>query len=261
MIHRAAHHHSRSWLAIVVATTLIGSGVGAGQLSAATPTSPRSSPPAQVDGPEARLIPFPGKGHFVRRVTNRYFPLAPGSTWVYRGHGGAAGERIVVRVLKRTRTILGVRATVVSDRAWEDGTLVEETRDWYAQDDRGRVWYLGEATKSLTDGSVSHAGSWEAGVDGARPGVVMFPRGRLNRPYYQEYYVGHAEDVGTLIDRRGRVAGPTEDYRRVRITKDITALEPEVFELKFYAPGVGLVLELGTSPEVERIELVRFRRG
>jgi hypothetical protein len=261
MIHPATKNRTRTSVAIVIAIAFVGSGVGAGQLSAASPESTPSSPTARAVDVGARLIPFPGKRHFVRRVTNRYFPLSPGSTWVYRGHGGAAGERIVVRVLKRTRTIMGVRATVVSDKAWDGGRLIEKTRDWYAQDDRGRVWYLGEATRSFADGTVSHAGSWEAGVDGAKPGVVMFARGRLARAYYQEYYVGHAEDEGTLLDRRGRVAARTGAYRRVRITKDTTALEPEIFELKFYAPGVGLVLELGTSPELERIELVRFRRG
>lgn len=157
--------------------------------------------------------------------------------------------------------IQGVRATVVSDRAFDGGKLIQTTKDWYAQDDQGRVWYLGEATKSFADGQVSTAGSWEAGVNGAKPGVVMFPKGQLNRPYYQEYFVGEAEDVGSLLDRGSRVVIGKRHFRHVRITKDITALDPHVFELKFYAPGVGLVLELGTSPAMERIELVRFTSG
>lgn len=258
---RSLSHRARTPLVAGLAVGLLSFGMAA---DAGPPTSAGVSPDGSVGrlaASDARLIPFPGKRHFVQHVTNRYLPLTPGSQWVYRGHAGAAGERIVVRVLKRTRMIQGVRATVVSDQAFEDGKLVETTRDWYAQDDRGRVWYLGEATKSFADGQVSTAGSWEAGEDGAKPGVVMFPNGRLNRPYYQEYFVGEAEDVGSLLDRESRVVIGNREYRHVRITKDITALDPQVFELKFYAPGVGLVLELGTSPAMERIELVSYTAG
>jgi hypothetical protein len=245
--------------AAVVAVAAIASLAGAAdaqQAVVATPTARHSA----VEG-GVKLIPLPSPRHFVRQVTNRYYPLKPGTKWVYEGADSAEGERIVVRVLARTKQIQGITATVVSDRVTLDGELIEMTHDWYAQDDRGRVWYLGEATTSYDDGVPSREGSWMVGRDGARAGVVMFPRGRLNQTYYQEFLAGEAEDQGTLLDRSARVVGPTGSYQGVRITKDTTPLEPSMFELKFYAPGVGMVLELGTSPEIGRVELVSFTKG
>lgn len=207
------------------------------------------------------LLDLPAPDRFRRHVTHPYFPLRPGSRWVYRGVGSEAGQRIVVTVLHRTKRILGIRATVVRDIVTEDGVVIERTHDWYAQDRGGRVWYLGEATTAYDDGESSTEGSWRAGRDCARAGVVMFSRGRIHRTYRQEYLRGEAEDLGMLLDRRGRVGLPLGHYRRVWITRDTTPLEPRLHELKFYAPGVGMVLEVGVSPEQGRVELVRFRRG
>jgi hypothetical protein len=223
-------------------------------------TRPPAAPAkaAAVAGPV--LIPFPDTGSFVERVTNRYYPLPPGTVWVYRGHGADRGERSVVRVLHRTKQIGGVTATVVRDRVTSFGKLVELTYDWYAQDDQGRVWYLGENTHAYDGGQVTTDGSWKHGVGGAKAGVVMFAPGALNKPYYQEFKSGEAEDVGVLLDRSAHAHVAAGAYRKVRITKDITPLEPKIMELKFYAPGVGLVLELGTSPDLGRVELVRLHR-
>jgi len=244
--------------------TSLGSTVLAVLLAAGAAPASSSTPAA---APEARvaarppLLPLPRPEAFVRHVTNPFFPLRPGTVWVYRGYGSEAGQREVVSVLHRTRRIHGIRATVVVDRATEDGRLIELTHDWYAQDRRGRVWYLGEATTSYDGGQASTAGSWRTGVDGARAGVVMFRRGHLNRPYWQEYLAGEAEDQGTLLTRNARAVVPAGAFGAVRLTRDTTPLEPEVMELKFYARGVGLVLELGTSPELGRVELVRMGRA
>jgi hypothetical protein len=194
-------------------------------------------------------------------VTHPYFPLRPGSRWVYRGFGSEAGQREVVTVLRRTRSILGIRATVVKDVAYQDGEVIERTHDWYAQDRAGRVWYLGEATTKFDAGAPDTTGSWLAGRDCARAGVVMFPRGRLHGRYRQEYLAGEAEDLGMLLDRRTRVGLGIGAFRRVWLTMDTTPLEPSLVELKFYAPGVGFVLELGTSPDQGRVELVEFTPG
>lgn len=250
-------HGTRSRLAALSAGVLLaGLTTGSAELSPPTPAA-GSAVRAAPAGP--RLIPLPAPRDFRRHVTNRWFPLAPGTRWVYAGHGSEGGQRETVRVLHRTRTILGIRATVVSDRVTEDGVLIEKTFDWYAQDRWGRVWYLGENTTSYDGGSTSKAGSWEAGKDGAEPGIVMFARGRIHRPYWQEYLAGEAEDQGMLLDRRAKVGVPAGRFSRVRVTKDTTPLEPGVMELKFYAPGVGLVLEVGTSPEQGKVTLVRFR--
>ena len=255
---------SRAFTTLAAALALSGAiGLGGAAAHGATPAGP-GSPAAggltATAGGGPRVVPLPPPRAFARHVTNAYFPLRPGTVWVYRGYGSEAGQREVVRVLHRTRRIEGIRATVVVDRATEDGRLIELTHDWYAQDHRGRVWYLGEATTSYDGGETSTKGSWRAGVDGARPGVVMFRRGNLNRTYWQEYLAGEAEDQGTLLTRRARAVVPAGRFARVRLTKDTTPLEPRVMELKFYARGVGLVLELGTSPELGRVELVRVIR-
>lgn len=227
----------------------------------AQPSGPQpAGKQAATDG--VHLIHLPSAKHFQRHVTNPYFPLEVGSQWIYKGFGADAGERVVVKVLKRTKNINGIKATVVSDRATLNGKLIEMTHDFYAQDDQGRVWYLGEATTSYEDdGSTSTEGSWEAGVDGAKPGIQMFKHGRLNKMYAQEFLKGEAEDQGELLTRRARAVVPTGSYKHVWMTKDTTPLEPEIMELKFYAPGVGLVLEVGTSPDQGRAELVKFTRG
>jgi hypothetical protein len=139
---------------------------------------------------------------FVAAVTNPFFPLTPGTTHHYQGETVDGIETIVTEVLSDTRTILGIAATIVHDRVFLDGELIEDTFDWYAQQNTGDVWYLGEDSKEIENGEVvSTAGSWEAGVDGAKPGIVMWgdPAAHLNEEYKQEYYVGVAEDVATVI--------------------------------------------------------------
>ena len=201
---------------------------------------------------------LPPPGDFARRVDNPFFPLKPGTRWVYRGHGSEAGERIVVRVLDRTRLVAGIRATVVRDVVTEQGRVVEDTFDWYAQDRRGNVWYLGEATRAYDeDGTISTEGSWEAGVDGAEAGIQMWADPHVGRSYFQEYDAGNAEDVGEVLRTGVRVVSADKAYDDARLTMDSTPLEKDVTELKFYAPGVGTVLTLDVSPAEGRTELVR----
>ena len=119
--------------------------------------------------------PLPTPDHFVRHIDNPFLPMAPDTRWVYGGHGSATGERNVVKVLDRTRRVAGIRATVVHDVVRLRSTIIEDTYDWFGQDDRGNVWYLGEATREhLDDGTVSTAGSWESGSDGAEAGIAMW---------------------------------------------------------------------------------------
>lgn len=209
------------------------------------------------EGP--RIIPLPAPRNFVQRVDNPYSPFLPGSRWVYGGGTPQEPERIVVKVLERTKAIQGIDATVVRDTVKVNGELIENTFDWYGQDRRGRVWYLGENTKEYKNGQVvSTEGSWEAGVDGAKPGIVMFPHPEVGKPYRQEYYAGHAEDQAKFLTLNTRVATEAGLFKRVRITEDTTSLEPAVTEMKFYAPGVGVVLEFDLAPEAARTELLRF---
>jgi hypothetical protein len=212
---------------------------------------------SSVKGPP--IVPLPPPRDFVTTVDNPYSPFIPGTRWVYVGGTPDERERTVVKVLTRSKLIEGIRATVVRDTVRVGGEVVEDTFDWFGQDRRGRVWYLGEATKTYEDGRVvSTEGSWEAGVDGARAGIVMPAHPRTGRPYRQEYYPGYAEDQAKLLTLDTRAATEAGVFTHLRMTEETTALEPDTTEIKLYAPGVGVVLELDLSPEAGRTELVRF---
>lgn len=197
---------------------------------------------------------------FVHRVDHPLWPMAPGTTWVYREadtHGNE--QRVVVKVKERTKEILGIDATVVRDTVTEDGELVEDTRDWYAQDVCGNVWYLGESTKEYEGGEVvTTAGSWEAGVDGAQAGVIMPADPQVGMTYRQEHLAGEAEDAAEVLSLDEQAQVPFGHFRHVLLTKDFTTLQPRVLEYKLYAEGVGPVLVLGVSGGADREELIRF---
>jgi hypothetical protein len=200
---------------------------------------------------------------FTTKIDNRYMPFRVGSTWVYREAAtDGTVQRVVVKVTNQTKRIAnGATARVVRDTVTEKGKLVEDTFDWYAQDKRGNVWYLGEDTKEYKNGKVvSTEGSWEAGVDGARGGIVMPARPRVGREYRQEYYPGHAEDKARILSLDDQAQVPTGHYQPTLLTKEWNPLEPSALEYKVYARGVGLVLELGVSGDLDRAELLRFTR-
>jgi hypothetical protein len=195
-----------------------------------------------------------GPGDFTTKIDNPYLPLEPGTRRVYRENG----QRVVVRVTRRTKRVAsGIVGRVVRDTVTEDGELVEDTFDWYAQDGKGNVWYLGERTTEYEDGKpVSTAGSFEDGVDGARRGIVMLARPRIGREYAQERAPGVAEDRARVLSRDEQVEVPAGHFQRVLMTRDWNPLEPKVNEYKFYAKGVGLVLALGVSGGGDREQLL-----
>jgi hypothetical protein len=195
---------------------------------------------------------------FVTTIDNPWLPFTPGSRWVYQA---GEGERNEVVVTDQTRTVMGIRATVVRDTETRDGALVEDTFDWYAQDRGGNVWYLGEATRAVRNVELSPAGSWEAGVDGALPGIIMKADPRVGDAYRQEYYRGHAEDMGKVVRTGASASVPFRSLGGLLVTQDWTPLEPEVVEEKFYARGIGLVLEATVRGGSERNELVSYQPG
>jgi hypothetical protein len=209
------------------------------------------------------LIALAGPVDAGPHIDNPYWPMRPGSRWVYRETDDqGARQRIVVTVTHRTKTVAsGVTGRVVHDRVTEDGQVVEDTLDYYAQDAKGNVWYLGEDTTEYEDGKpVSKAGSWEAGVDGARAGIIMLARPRVGRRYREEHYPGHAMDGAKVLSRGEQVEVPYGHFRRVLLTKNFNPLEPKVLEYKWYARGVGPVLEIGVSGGHDRVVLLRYRR-
>ena len=176
--------------------------------------------------------------------------------------GQGPEKRVEVTVLDRTATILGIEAVVVHDVVTQGGDLVEDTYDWYAQDAKGNVWYLGEDTKEYENAKVvSTEGSWKAGVDGAQPGIIMPAEPTSGTAFRQEYYAGQAEDRARILSVRERAEVPFGTFGSVVMTKDTTPLKPSVLEYKFYAKGVGPVLVLGVSGGSSREELVSFERA
>ena len=212
---------------------------------------PRGSEPVDLDPAD-----------FTPVSDHPYFPLEPGRRWTYRevDEEGAV-TTVVVTVSTETKQIAnGIRAAVVRDTVTEDGRLVEDTLDWYAQDAVGNVWYLGEDTAEFEDGRLTtRDGSFEAGVDGALPGVIMPAEPRVGLAYRQEYYEGEAEDNGSILALGQQAQVPAGHYEDVVVTTDTITLEPDVLEFKFYAPGVGTVLALGISGGGGREELVDTR--
>ncbi len=240
----------RWWLALVAALALAGCG-----------SAPGTTDPGGVDG----LViptPTPDPADFVARVDNPYLPLVPGTTWTYEATGGDVAETITVTVTDQTRVVAGVTTTVVHDEVVDaDGTLVEDTYDWYAQDRAGNVWYFGEDTTSYDGDEISTEGSWEAGVNGAQAGVVMLARPRVGDGYQQEYDPGNAEDRAEVLSIDDQVVVGDTTYDDVVATVETTPLEPDLAEKKYYAPGIGAVLEETLTGGTERVVLTSFEAG
>ncbi len=179
------------------------------------------------------------------------------------GESDGEHERTEVLVTSDAKDILGVTCTVVSDRVWVDDELAEETLDWYAQDQAGNVWYFGEDSKEIEDGSVvSTKGSWEAGVDGAMPGIVMPAQPQTGASYRQEYYAGEAEDMAEVLSLDELMKVAFGSYQNCLKTKEWMPLEPDVVEHKYYAslcdaasPGIQI------RPHSSRARNAETRRG
>jgi len=195
---------------------------------------------------------------FVAGIDNPYLPLKPGARWVYGGEVDGAHERIEVAVTTEHKTVAGIEAVVVSDTNWVDGELAARTFDWYAQDRDGNVWYLGEATEEYEHGKVvGTEGSWEAGVDGAEPGIFMLATPRSGEHYRQRYAAGEAEDLAKVV-RTGVTLG---QYHDVVVVEESTPYEPGVREEKYYAPGVGKVHEAQVVGGHGGTDLVEYTPG
>ncbi len=205
----------------------------------------------------------PNPSNFSARVDNPWFPLQPGTVYVYRGVKDGKPARDVLTVTHRTRKIDGVPCVVVADRLYLRGRLEERTTDWYSQDRQGNVWYFGESTAELdAQGHVkSTEGTWQAGRDGAVAGIYMPAHPTVGRSGRQEFYRGHAEDHFQVLGLHASVGVPYVTSHDALLTKEWTPLEPGVLDHKFYVRGIGTVLEHTVKGGDERLELVEFRRG
>jgi len=193
---------------------------------------------------------------FVAQIDNQYYPMEPGTKYFYSSETEDGVERNEVYIMHQTKTILGIVCTVVDDKVWLNDSLVEATLDWYAQDKDGNVWYFGEDSSEYEDGRVvSTEGSWEAGVDGAKPGIVMKANPQVGDSYRQEYLFDEAEDMGEVLSLNETTVVPYGSFTSCLMTKDWSPLETDVVENKYYAPGIGVVLEVTVKGGSERVEL------
>lgn len=212
-----------------------------------------------------RLGPAPydpviNPANFVAGVTHPFFPLKPGTTFVYEGETHNGFEHVEFAVTSNTKIILGVTCIEVHDRVWVDGELAEDTLDWFAQDKAGNVWYFGENTHELAGGLITTIdGSFVAGENGAKPGLIMKAQPALGDFYRQEFDLGNAEDFAEVISLTEFVRVPVGSFARCLKTQETTPLEPSLREQKFYAPGIGNVLTIDLNTG-DRVELVEIRR-
>ena len=267
----------------LLAVLLVGAVAGCGPTSNTTPDVSAAPTPTAVPAPTATPTPSPTAAptkspspaalpQGSEPVTldpvrfngvakdNPFWPMKPCNRWVYRETDvDGTKQDVEVLVTERTKQIIGITATVVHDVVTEDGEVIEDTFDWYAQDVAGNLWYLGEDTKEFENGKVvSTEGSWLAGVNGAQPGVIMPARPAVGMTYRQEYYAGQAEDAAAVLSLDEHVTVPFGTFDGVLSTREVTALEPDVAEQKFYARGVGPIQVIQVSGGSSREELITF---
>ena len=227
-------------------------GTSVGTTGAASPSLPQGDEPVTLDPAE-----------FTTKIDNPYWPMKVGSRWVYRETDAeGAVTRVEVTVTDQTKTITGIESVVVHDIVTEDGEVKEDTLDWYAQDADGNIWYMGEDTKEYENGKVSSTkGSWEAGVDGAQAGIIVPAHPKPGLSYREEYYKGEAEDAADVLSLNARAKVPFGTFDHVLQTRNVTPLDADLVEEKFYARGVGMVLAITVSGGSDREVVVRYREG
>jgi len=216
-----------------------------------------SAPSSNTSACGTTYAPVLDPANFVAAVDNPYFPLPVGRKLVYSGVKDGQTQTDTVTVTDQKRVILGIQTTVVNDVATHDGTVLERTFDYYAQDGQGNVWYLGEdTTHFLPNGRADTSGSFVAGVDGAQPGIIMEATPRIADAYRQECYAGQAEDTAWVVGTSGSVRVPYGMVRNVLTTLEATQIEPGAYDQKTYGPGVGILTEQSLTGPNEFAQLV-----
>lgn len=197
--------------------------------------------------------------NFVSRIDHPFLPMTPGSVFTYLTETPDGLERTEIVVASDTRVVMGIPCVIVRDRVFLNDQLVEDTYDWFAQDKDGNVWYFGEDVDNYVDGVVAdHYGSWEAGVDGAEPGIIMLGNPAVGLKYRQEHYEGQAEDQGEIVGKNESVSVIAGSFSGCLKIKETNPLDPSFLEYKYYAKGVGLVRVEKIDDPVEVEELSSF---
>lgn len=219
----------------------------------------KAAPPS-TSSTQQPYAPVIDPANFGTTIDNPFMPLVPGTTFVYEGKTELGNEHNEVQVTSDTKVLMGVTCVAVNDTVTVDGKLAEGTIDWYAQDKQGNVWYFGEDTKEYdAKGNVTTTeGTWQAGVDGALPGIIMEAAPKVNDTYRQEYYKGQAEDWATVLSLTETAKVPAGSYDNLLMTNEWSGLDnPTVYEHKYYAAGVGnvKVTTVGAPYELDLIEI------
>jgi hypothetical protein len=246
-------------LAAVAAAGILAATLAFGLAVANGGTSHRSGGLPQYDDP-VHLNP----ADFSANIDNHRWPMTTGSRWVYRVVDTADGSvnHEVIKATRHTKMIAdGIRARVVRDIVRHHGKPVEVTKDWYAQDNRGNVWYFGENTVEYVNGHPRDNGTWQAGVDGAMPGVALPAKPKVGLSYREEYSKGVAEDQSRVLALDEQAQVPAGHFNPALMTEDFSPIEPKVSEIKFYAKGSGqAVLAVDVSGGTDMEQLVKYTR-
>ena len=197
--------------------------------------------------------------HNPLNIDNKYFPFEPGTTFIYKGTKDGQPSSDKFQVTNKVKVIQGITTRVIHDSAFIKGKLSEDTDDWFAQDDKGNVWYFGEFTTEIATGS--HEGSWQSGVKGAKAGIIMEAQPKVGDTYNEELAKGVAEDKATVLSLNEKVRVPFGSFTHVLKTKNTTPLEPAIVENKFYAPDVGLIKEAMVKGGTDEDHLVQIKGG
>jgi hypothetical protein len=243
--------------AIFIVALLLASGCGSNVGSRSSRTTTQSSSAPSLAPVRRPYSPSIDPANFVTKVDNPYWPLAPGTGFHFRGVRGHVPQRDDEVVTHDTVQLLGVRCTVVRDTVSEHGRPIERTRDFYAQDDQGNVWYMGEDSFELQHGHFVRASdSWRSGVNGGEPGIIMPADPRPGDRYRQEYYPpGKALDEARVLGYRGPIEVPYGNFKQSLVTSEYSPLEPQT-EQKYYVAGVGEVKEEVVKGHHEAFQLV-----
>jgi hypothetical protein len=249
-----------SWIALALVAVLA-AGCGSSGSKHGSSTRAASTSASSLAPVRGHYSPAIDPANFVATVDNRFWPLEPGTGFHFEGTRGTTPQRDDEVVTRQTKTILGIRCTVVRDTVSEHGRAVERTLDFYAQDKQGNVWYLGEDSFELKNGRfVKASDSWRSGVDGAKPGIIMPANPQPGDRYRQEYYPpGEALDEAHVLGYRGPVTVPYGTFERPLVTSEFSPLEPQTEE-KYYVAGVGEILERVVKGHHEEFRLVRVTR-
>ncbi len=235
---------SRKLVTLVVVAAVVGTIAGGAWVSNAR---------ASASDYEPVLDP----ANFAGVIDKPYYPLPVGRTLVYEGIKDGQTQIDTVTVTNQKKVIEGITATVVSDIATHNGTVLEKTFDWFAQDKQGNVWYLGEDTTAfLPNGKIDTSGSWEAGVHDAEPGIVMEAHPQIPDAYRREFLAGQAEDTAWVVELGGTVTVPYGKLRNTLATLEATRIDPGLYDQKIYAPGIGMAVEQALTGPTEFAKLV-----